>query len=94
MVQEEGSWERPALPGELPAIHRLSDIYWGYWIRENPNVRNLRIYGGHYVINEHTVLLTARAFRNKGFRELVKWPGRRFSTETPEGKALLGKCIV
>ncbi|OAL50382.1 hypothetical protein IQ07DRAFT_509705 [Pyrenochaeta sp. DS3sAY3a] len=78
---------------ELPALHRLSDIYWGYWFRENPNVRNLRVYGGHYIINQKTVLLTARAFRNTGFRQLVKWPGTRFSAETPEGKALLASPI-
>ncbi|KAH7388645.1 hypothetical protein BKA66DRAFT_511037 [Pyrenochaeta sp. MPI-SDFR-AT-0127] len=87
------SWGRAATPEELPAIRRCSDIYWAYWVRDNPNPKNLRIYGAYNVVNDATSLLAARAFRNNKIKELSKWPGAAFTADTDEGKALIGSPI-
>jgi hypothetical protein len=87
-------WYRSAAPGELPDLRQCSDIYWALWVRENPNVKNLRVYGAHHVINDNTVLLTSRAFKNKGIDKLTVWPGLSFSADTDEGRALIGTSSV
>ncbi|UPX16374.1 uncharacterized protein EKO05_0006781 [Ascochyta rabiei] len=35
---------KPANPSKLPQLRAFSDILWGYWVRENPNVRNIRFF--------------------------------------------------
>ncbi|KAH9865863.1 hypothetical protein J1614_009450 [Plenodomus biglobosus] len=87
------TWGRKAKPGELPELRFLSDIYWGYWVRENPNIKNIRVYGAYMVINEPTVLLTSRAFKNVNVNTLTVWPGTSFSAKSEEGKALIGSPI-
>jgi hypothetical protein len=62
-------------------------------VRENPNVKNLRVYGAQHVINDNTVLLASRAFKNKGVDKLSVWPGLSFSADTEEGKALIGNMF-
>lgn len=90
-VVEFNNWCRKAAPGELPDIHFCSDIYWAYWVRDNPNIKNFRVYGAHDVINDDTVLLVAKAFRNNKIEALSAWPGTSFAADTDEGKALIGK---
>jgi hypothetical protein len=87
------SWGRAANPGELPAIEFASDIFWGYWVRDNPNVRNFRVYGAHHVINPDTSLLVARALRNRGKDKLEPWPGAVFKIGSEEHRALIGKPL-
>jgi hypothetical protein len=69
----------------------VSDIYWGYWFRDNPNVKNLRVYYANNVVNDATVLLAARAFKNKKIDTLTPWPGASFARDSDEGRALIGK---
>jgi hypothetical protein len=64
-----------------------------HWVRDNPNVKNLRVYGAHNVVNEHTTFLVARAFKNKNIAKLTPWPGASFDMDTEEGQALLGAPI-
>lgn len=85
-----GAWHRQAAPGELPELRFVSDIFWGFWVRDNPNVKNIQVYGAYLVINERTVLLVSRALRNVHVNTLKLWPGTSFSAETEEGKALIG----
>lgn len=92
-VLDAPSWGRKAKPGELPELRFLSDIYWGYWIRGNPNVRNIRVYGAENVVNDATVLLVSRALRNNKVQGLAPWPGTSFSAGSEEGKALIGSPI-
>ncbi|KAF2131792.1 hypothetical protein P153DRAFT_285911 [Dothidotthia symphoricarpi CBS 119687] len=92
VLDDKTSWGRAASPGELPELRHASDIFWGYWYRDNPNYRNLRYYGANTVINEHTVLLAARALHNAG-ETLSGWPGATFATDTDEGKALIASPI-
>lgn len=89
-VQEKGIWDRKADPDELPDLQYLSDVYWGYWARDNPDLKNFRIYGAHHVINDDTVLLVTRALRNKGKSKLERWPGVEFERGTKEHLALIG----
>lgn len=84
-------WGREALPHELPRLRFLSDILWFHWSEDNPRVKDLRHYMGECVINEEAVWLVARAFHNIGSFELNTWPGKIFSAESDEGKALIGK---
>lgn len=88
---EGHNWGRKAAPGELPDLRYCSDIYWAHWVRDNPNVKRIRVYGAHRVVNDATVLLIARAFKNKGVKDLAPWPGASFSADTDEGKALIGE---
>ncbi|KAI8936195.1 hypothetical protein NX059_006626 [Plenodomus lindquistii] len=92
-VVSGAGWGRKANPGELPELRFLSDIYWGHWVRDNPNVRNLRFYGAHMVINDDTVRLAGRAFKNVNADKLVPWPGTSFPATTEEGKALIASPI-
>jgi hypothetical protein len=54
---------RTASSGELPDLCYRSDVYWGYWVRGNPSVNNLRVYSAQNVVNNDTVLLAGRALR-------------------------------
>lgn len=88
------NWGRKSEAGELPDIRFCSDIYWGYWSRDNLNVKNLRVYGAHNVVNDATSLLVSRAFKNKKIEKLTPWPGSSFDVTTEEGQALIGKSVV
>jgi hypothetical protein len=85
------SWGRSANPGELPAIEFASDVFWAYWVRDNPNVKNFRVYGAHNVINTDTTLLVARALKNVGTNKLSVWPGNVFNIGSEEFRVLIGK---
>lgn len=88
------SWDRPANPDELPELQYCSDVMWGYWARDNPNIKNLRVYGTQDVVNEDTVLLVTRAMKNRGKTELEAWPGVEFTFGIDEFKALVGMYRV
>lgn len=68
-------------------------MYWGHWIRDNPNVKNLRVYGAQNVVNDATSLLVSRAFQNYNVEALTPWPGQSFEATTDEGKAIIGSPI-
>jgi hypothetical protein len=92
-VVDSANWGRKANPGELPDLSHASEIFWGYWIRDNPNGRNLRVYGAYNIVNDDTVLLVARAFKNAKEEKLSPWPGVSFDGTSDEGKALIGSPI-
>jgi len=84
------NWNRKAERSELPELRFCSDIYWGHWYRNNPNVKNLRVYMAHNVVNDETSLLVARAFKNTGVEKLTPWPGASFDVSSEEGQVLIG----
>ncbi|CAE7012111.1 hypothetical protein P3342_003555 [Pyrenophora teres f. teres] len=88
-----GSWGRPANPDELPELQYCSDVLWAYWVRDNPNVQNLRVYGAQHVVNGDTVLLVTRAMRDVGKSALEAWPGVEFAYGTEGFRALIGSPI-
>jgi hypothetical protein len=63
-------------------------VLWGFWVRENDNVRNIRYYIVQGIVNEVTRELLAWIMLNKG--EFATWPGHTFSMGSEEGRALLG----
>jgi hypothetical protein len=98
-VSLRSNWGRKANPGELPELRFPSDIYWGYWFRDNPNVKSLRVYGAQNIINTDTVLLATRALKElkdpKDPKEikLQPWPGNVFDRSSDAGKALIGEQL-
>jgi hypothetical protein len=90
-VVDGENWGRKAEPGELPELRHASEMYWGFWVRDNPNIKNLRVYGAYNIINDATVLLVARAFKNAKVDKLTPWLGASFDATSDEGKALIGK---
>ncbi|KAJ4369598.1 hypothetical protein N0V83_005360 [Neocucurbitaria cava] len=81
---------KDASPDDLPSLRALSDVLWGFWNRENENVKNIRYFFVLGVTNEVTNQLIATCLQNAGGKELSDWPGTSFGTGTEEGHALLG----
>lgn len=83
-------WGREPNSDELPKLKALSDILWGYWTRDNSNVKNIHYFWMMGVVNRDTNAILARALKNVK-KELVSWPGVTFNMDTEEGRALLGR---
>ncbi|CAO2649457.1 Nn.00g068420.m01.CDS01 [Neocucurbitaria sp. VM-36] len=86
-------WERQPDRSELPELRSLADVLWGFWNRDNPNLRNIRYYVVNMVANEEACELIARALKNKEKEKITPWPGITFGTDTDEGKAILGSPV-
>ncbi|KAI5376525.1 hypothetical protein J4E82_004746 [Alternaria postmessia] len=74
---------------DLPQLRAFSDIMWAFWVRNNPNVRNIRYFFMIGISNDLTNQIIASCLRDAG-AELSEWPGTSFSTTTDQGHALLG----
>ncbi|KZM22752.1 hypothetical protein ST47_g6100 [Ascochyta rabiei] len=77
----------------LPQLHRGSDILWGYWVRDNPNLKNLFNYFVNHVRNDETLPLIARVLKNHGLERLPYWPGVELAMDSEDAEALLGSPI-
>jgi hypothetical protein len=75
---------------DLPKLRRLSDILWGVWTRDNPDVKDIRYFFMVGISNDMTNQIMASALKNTN-KKLREWPGTKYSTTSDEGKALLGK---
>jgi hypothetical protein len=84
---------RKATASDLPDLHFCSDILWGWWVRDNANVKNLRMYGAHNVVNDETSLIASRILQKNNAERLTPWPGNQFDALSEEGKALIGSPI-
>jgi hypothetical protein len=93
-VIDRNSWGRKAAPVELPDLRFCSDIYWAYWFNDNPDIKNLRVYGAYNIVNDATVLLAARAMKGAQQKKLSPWPGSSFGADSEEGKALIGEKAI
>ncbi|KAI4922472.1 hypothetical protein J4E90_000903 [Alternaria incomplexa] len=74
---------------DLPQLRAFSDIIWGFWVRNNPNIKNIRHFFMIAISNEVTNQIIASCLRDRN-TELSEWPGTNFSTTTDPGHALLG----
>ncbi|KAH6025740.1 hypothetical protein HBI83_061410 [Parastagonospora nodorum] len=74
---------------QLPHLKLLSDILWGYWVRDNPDVKNIRYFFMLGISNDQTNQIIASCLK-RAKKELKEWPGASFDTSTEEGHALLG----
>lgn len=80
---------KPADRAKLPKLRAFSDMLWGYWNKDNPDVRNVRFFFMMGISNDQTNALIATCLRNKK-ETLREWPGVGFDAESDEGRALLG----
>jgi hypothetical protein len=77
---------------DLPVLRYMSDLVWGKWVEDNANIKNLRIYAVHNVLNDETTAIVSRAMHNKLVSNLSAWPGTVFDKEKDlmEFQALIG----
>ncbi|CAI6243487.1 unnamed protein product [Periconia digitata] len=76
-------------PEELPTLRYMSDVFWGQWALENPDVKNLKYIWVNNVVNRDTEKLVNRIIMNHG-GQLKPWPGTEFKHDSDEAKALIG----
>jgi hypothetical protein len=84
-------WYRKAAPEELPALRALSDIFWAYWLRDNPNTANIHYFWMMDIANTDTEEIIVRALHNVK-KSISSWPGVTFTMDTEEGMAILGSA--
>jgi hypothetical protein len=80
---------KDADPALLPRLRSFSDIMWAYWVRDNPNIKNIRYFFMLGISNDQTNKLIASVLQKTG-KTLSEWPGVSVEMDTDEGKALLG----
>ncbi|KAJ8107616.1 hypothetical protein OPT61_g8743 [Boeremia exigua] len=94
--QLAGQKRDPKVEGSgLPAVSSSSDAAWVLWneyAKDGADIKNLKYFFSLSIGNEDTQGIVARAIRNKipNAREVPRWEGYEFLTDTPEGQALLG----
>jgi hypothetical protein len=81
---------------DLPKLRYMSDLVWGKWVDNNPDVKNLRVYVVHNILNAETTTIISRAMRNKLVPKLSVWPGTVFNKEKDlvEFQAIIGKFDI
>lgn len=84
-----------ATPDDLPKLQYGSDLMWGKWVEGNADVKNLRFYVAHDIVNDETSALVSRAMRNKLGANLAVWPGTTFEKDKDavEFQALIGNSL-
>ncbi|CAI6337378.1 unnamed protein product [Periconia digitata] len=92
MTAAKDLWNRDPALNELPELRALSDIMWGAWNRDNPDVKKIRYFWVQGVGNTQTKAVIARSLKNVG-KQLELWPGTTFGMDSDEGLAMLGRCI-
>ncbi|ORX98367.1 hypothetical protein BCR34DRAFT_606952 [Clohesyomyces aquaticus] len=85
----------PPPKGKLPRLRTYSQLLWGFWFRDNPNVKNIQYFWVQSVANDDTHKIIARALKGKGKDAIGGWPGTVFDIlregkEGEAGRALLG----
>ncbi|KAF1937969.1 hypothetical protein EJ02DRAFT_411304 [Clathrospora elynae] len=76
-------------PADLPQLRAFSDVLWGYWSRDNADVKNIRYLLMVGICNDMTNQLIDECLCRKN-AELREWPGTDFEADTEEGHALIG----
>jgi len=89
--EAEANWGFEPKQAELPQLQRVSDIMMAYWLRGNPDPKNLKYYLVCNILNEQTVRLINAVLKNKGLDKIPYWPGVVANMWEEEGPALLGK---
>ncbi|KAL1606692.1 hypothetical protein SLS60_004099 [Paraconiothyrium brasiliense] len=84
-------WYRKPKQDELPKLQRLSDIFWGYWNRDNSNIANIKYFFMKDIANEDTEEIIARALHGAN-KQIRAWPGITFDMKFDAGKAILGSA--
>ncbi|KAJ4356279.1 uncharacterized protein N0V89_004310 [Didymosphaeria variabile] len=87
----ERIWNRKPKQNELPKLRRLSDVFWGYWNRDNSNLANINYFWMMEIANEDTEKIIARTLHGAEKR-IRGWPGVTFDINSDAGKAILGSA--
>ncbi|KAJ4298009.1 hypothetical protein N0V90_005908 [Kalmusia sp. IMI 367209] len=85
----EANWRRKPAKEELPELRKLSDVFWGYWVRDNPNIANIQYFWMQDIANDDTEEIIARAL-HESKESIGVWPGVTFDIDTDAGNAILG----
>ncbi|KAF2624314.1 hypothetical protein BU25DRAFT_157490 [Macroventuria anomochaeta] len=81
---------KPPVPKEgLPALQRFSDVAWLFWAKQTARKNNVRYMFTIAIVNEETQKAIRRALKSTN-ATYGPWPGATFSTDSDEGKVLLG----
>ncbi|KAF9692231.1 hypothetical protein EKO04_009605 [Ascochyta lentis] len=91
LAPEKAAEERTPPIGRdgLPALQRYSDVAWLFWAEQAASKNQLKYFVTVAITNEQTQCAIRRALKNVN-KEYGPWPGTTFSTDTDEGKVLLG----
>ena len=68
----------------------MSDVFWGYWFRNNANIKGIKYFWVQDVANIDSCDIIARALNEAG-KKLSVWPGATFDMKSQAGHSLLGK---
>jgi hypothetical protein len=63
-----------------------SDIIFAYWLRDNPNPKNLKYYFCNYITNGETLAIIATILKAKGHATPPYWPGVALLFKTVESE--------
>tara|TARA_R110002003_G_scaffold72_10_gene6771 strand:+ start:9600 stop:9962 length:363 start_codon:yes stop_codon:yes gene_type:complete len=87
-------WKRKPDSSEMPHIRSISDVAWGVRHRATGGkVEDIKYLMVANILNDDTkrIIRTAHETLTPKRSEVAVWPGFDFATDTPAGKALLGK---
>lgn len=73
----------------LPQLQRFSDVAWLYWQQIAANKQDIEYFFNIAITNTETQKAIRRALKSTNQR-YEEWPGASFSTDSDEGKVLLG----
>lgn len=89
-----GKDREPKVEGSgLPDLQSFSDVAWIYWNGLSKDPTKIRHFLSVVISNSDTQGIIGRAMRNVNSLAMTPWPGKEFSADSDNGKALLGKCI-
>ncbi|USP74807.1 uncharacterized protein yc1106_02081 [Curvularia clavata] len=74
---------------DLPLLRAFSDVLWGFWAQDNPDVRNVRFFFMIGISNDVSNRIIASCLRDVE-ATLGVWPGTSFEAESEQGHALIG----
>ncbi|KAH6612757.1 hypothetical protein C7974DRAFT_406287 [Boeremia exigua] len=81
--------EPPITKEGMPLLQRFSDIAWLYWAQTATNKNKIEYFFNVAVTNDKTQMAIRRALKSTN-QQFAPWPGAIFSTDSYEGKVLLG----
>jgi hypothetical protein len=79
----------------LPQLRRASDLMFAYWLRNNPDPKNLRYYIVNDVRNDDTMPIIVSVLTRRGYTTVPFWPGVTLKIGNGDfAKAVLGMSTL
>ncbi|KAH9863562.1 hypothetical protein J1614_009494 [Plenodomus biglobosus] len=89
----EHNWDHDISLDELPSLRQASDVIFAFWLRQNPDPKNIKYYFVNQVINEDTVPLVKSILKKKRLDRVPYWPGVVLPWQSGEAAVLIGSPI-